>query len=846
MKNTGKRIMSVLCAIAIVLSLAALPGFSLEAKAAEGLDLTAMQIVVAADANEMEHTAALELRNFIYEMTGVTLAKVTEGENSGAGIYIGPTKYAKAKGVTYPTENDGNKEAWAIQAVDGNLVLTGAEQRGTIYAVYHLLEDVLGVRWWNFWERHVPVGSAIVPADYADSGVPAMEYREIFVGTENNTNYTFYAFNRINGYTTHTPPHYGDNEVYGGPTHVHNFNKYFTADDFAAHPEWFSMDESGQRVSNRQLCLTNPELKQEFAKRLLAYVKKDPGGLFAICPNDNKYLCDCESCTAAIEKYNGSGYVLDFVNEMARAVTAAGYDDATIEMLVYWAYVEVPKEIVPEPNVMLRIANNDMDILHGINHPNNAEILERTKTWAQLGSNDLYYWQYVVNYYNNGITPSMFYFDDDFATLMELGVNGWFAEQENAINTEFWDMKLWLIAKMMEEPVFGEEYEALMDEFIFGYYGEEAGKYIRDYLYYADSKTEPSDAYKTFGGNVIDAEWLTVEDIITCVGYFDQAYEAAGNDELLRRRVRCARMGVDRVAYENYDRWLSEAEEAGLTLPFGERELGERLSYAFAEQIALRGNYDNGIEKYASRYDQYAEDMPALPAELADVEEDHVFVYEKDDFRLTQKFALTADDASVVGKAVSGEMGSVLSKDGSILVALYNPNGGGEQVSLIGQIPSQEIAQNGEYGIYQLNFTVPKMGSGGYMYMTDSWGIQILQMANHMQKLEGENVQIYLSMRSEGGKFYLDRVLMLPESYNAAHSYVRRDHDGMGMCQICGDVVESDDPRIAENTEKPGKEQNQGSNQNGLLIGIIAAIVVVDIAVVVLLIVILKKRKKAS
>ena len=115
-----------------------------------------------------------------------------------------------------------------------------------------------------------------------------------------------------------------------------------------------------------------------------------------------------------------------------------------------------------------------------------------------------------------------------------------------------------------------------------------------------------------------------------------------------------------------------------------------------------------------------------------------------------------------------------------------------------------------------------------------------------MQKLEGENVQIYLSMRSEGGKFYLDRVLMLPESYNAAHSYVRRDHDGMGMCQICGDVVESDDPRIAENTEKPGKEQNQGSNQNGLLIGIIAAIVVVDIAVVVLLIVILKKRKKAS
>ena len=69
--------------------------------------------------------------------------------------------------------------------------------------------------------------------------------------------------------------------------------------------------------------------------------------------------------------------------------------------------------------------------------------------------------------------------------MQELGVNGWFAEQEHCINAEFWDMKFWLLMKLMEKPVSGEEYTALMDEFIFGYYGEQAGEYIRQYLYYS-------------------------------------------------------------------------------------------------------------------------------------------------------------------------------------------------------------------------------------------------------------------------------------------------------------------------------------------------------------------------
>ena len=336
MKNIGKRITSVLCAVVLLMSMIILPEHRVYA-AEDGLDLSTMQIVVPASATQVEQTAASELQSYIYKITGVKPSIKTEGSHSGACVYIGATNYAKLKGVSYPTEGDENGEAWAIKIVSGSLFLCGAPARGPLYAVYHLLEDVLGVRWWSIWEEDVPKGKAIVPTGYADSGVPVMEYREVFVGKETSTDYAFYARNRMNGFTTNIPDSYGGEESYGQPAHVHTFNRYFTSEDFSAHPEWFSQ-VSGTRVSDGQLCLTNASLKTEFASRLVSKVAGDPDAIYSVSPNDNTKFCECSTCQSAINTYGMSGYVLRFVNEMAAAVTAAGYTDTTVEMLVYWAY----------------------------------------------------------------------------------------------------------------------------------------------------------------------------------------------------------------------------------------------------------------------------------------------------------------------------------------------------------------------------------------------------------------------------------------------------------------------------------------------------------------------------
>ena len=201
MRNIGKRTLCLLCAMVMILSMIVLPEHHVHAaETTDGLDLSKMQIVLSSSATAVEKTAASELQTYVYKMTGVKPAVVTEGQQaSSACVYIGATAHAHLRGITYPTEGDVNGEAWVITVKSGDLYLCGAPTRGPLYAVYHLLEDVLGVRWWNPWEEEVPKGKAMVPTDYYASGVPAMEYREIFMGYWTKADNQFRARNRMNG-----------------------------------------------------------------------------------------------------------------------------------------------------------------------------------------------------------------------------------------------------------------------------------------------------------------------------------------------------------------------------------------------------------------------------------------------------------------------------------------------------------------------------------------------------------------------------------------------------------------------------------------------------------------------
>lgn len=616
-----------------------------------------MQIILPSRATEVEQYAAEELNTYIRKMTDIPLPVVTEGENTVAGIFIGATDYAAANNVTY-TDISGYGEGWVIKAIDGNLVLTGGKVRGVLYAVYHLLEDVLGVRWWNLWEEDVPAGNATVPADYSASGEPVFTYREIHITTDWRENRNF-ARLRLNSQSTKLRAAYGGMEDFAAPNFCHTFNLYVppyhldasnnpfykvinpnNTDYYVEHPEWFAWNKALQkRVDDQQLCLTNESLIAAVTEMVFANIRyheeqatqtgKAPPRYYTLSPNDGAALCECEECTAQREKKGNSGYLLTFVNRVAEAV-AKIYPHVRLETLAYSNYVDTPKDDTkPADNVMITLCTA-MEMLHDIHHPNNAGNKARIDAWSKLvAKGNFRIWDYVGNLTYNGICPSMMQYGTDFNYFSKMGLVAFFGENSGCNEGDFWDMKFWLMAKLLEKPAeTKEEYSALMNAFLSGYYGTEAAQYVRRYLDYVGAKAEASQDSINLWGDTVHPGYLNVADYIILDDYFDQAFTAAGNNETHLRRLRAARSGLDRVIIKNIRNLTVQAKELGIPMPLDEKVVGKRLATTYTELVALRGDYDSSGEAKMVGFSKYlrenAGENGLLPNVLAGYEPDRI------------------------------------------------------------------------------------------------------------------------------------------------------------------------------------------------------------------------------
>ena len=87
-----------------------------------------------------EKEAAEELADHLKEITGAVFTLVPEEKWSSSGkpaFYVGDTLFSRKQGVDVKKMN---REEWFIKNYGKNIVLTGGIPRGTLYAVYELLE----------------------------------------------------------------------------------------------------------------------------------------------------------------------------------------------------------------------------------------------------------------------------------------------------------------------------------------------------------------------------------------------------------------------------------------------------------------------------------------------------------------------------------------------------------------------------------------------------------------------------------------------------------------------------------------------------------------------------------
>ena len=112
----------------------------------------------------------------------------------GAVFHVGDTAFARAKGLS---PSSFKYEEWCIKSFGRDVVLAGGGTRGTLYAVYHFLEDDCGVRWWMDGDEDVPLAKPLKFAALDRRGKPLFMCRDIYRTTKSDPRTAIR--NRING-----------------------------------------------------------------------------------------------------------------------------------------------------------------------------------------------------------------------------------------------------------------------------------------------------------------------------------------------------------------------------------------------------------------------------------------------------------------------------------------------------------------------------------------------------------------------------------------------------------------------------------------------------------------------
>ena len=279
-------------------------------------------IVLPPDAIPAERTAAQELQAFLEQVSGEK-PPIAERADAGPAIHIGQSpEAARALGVS--DWKQLKPDEIILKTVGNRLYLAGDRPRGSLYAVYELLERAYGVRFWSPAATRVPRSSSSRLPQINLRYAPPFEVRAIgSILIRNDFRYAVRL--RHNGQSAFIPPEWGGQVTLLG--NVHTFSEYpdnalIPRDSgFHEHPEWFA-ERDGRRVSNGQLCLTNPVLRRELIRRVRELLRAAPESRYiSVSQNDNDDFCQCRSCAAFVEKHgNQSDLLLDTVNAVAAAV----------------------------------------------------------------------------------------------------------------------------------------------------------------------------------------------------------------------------------------------------------------------------------------------------------------------------------------------------------------------------------------------------------------------------------------------------------------------------------------------------------------------------------------------
>lgn len=341
-------------------------------------------IVSPSNASGCENFAAQELKRFLFEISKVNFEisdKILQKSIVVSSLNSLPIF---SKLMQIPVLSD---EAYSIFEQGETIYLVGINPRATLFAVYDFLNQ-LGCQWVTPDFEFFGGSNRMIPKkidlefvyDGKKTETPVFKYRKLYI--EEGKTHTLQNLKQLIDwmpklrYNTLVIPidYQGSGKIkwdswreeltpelrkrgivieVGG----HGYQNFMNASLidgklFEEHPEWFGMDNSGERSKNARMviCTSNTDAVAYMFQNILTYLRSHPEiDIFDFWPPDSEFWCQCESCKTLGTESDRHAML---VNQIT-GILHQKMPNVVLECLAYSRYIEPTQNVTLNDKVLL-------------------------------------------------------------------------------------------------------------------------------------------------------------------------------------------------------------------------------------------------------------------------------------------------------------------------------------------------------------------------------------------------------------------------------------------------------------------------------------------------------------
>ena len=515
-----------------------------------------------------EAAATKDLQQFLTQITG---AQFTIGGAAKHRIYIG----RKAPGDTIPLKAFERR----VREEDGDVYIYGNAHSGNAFAVYDFLEKFFNCRWYTFFgDMSIPEKREALFRSLTLDVVPSFDsfcyFGNIYTqrttfGEDFRRRARIYDLRLpestpipwLGSSYPHVPSRYLPPGLVkpGAAKPVYGPYEYFEDKAyFKTNPEFYSLNQDGNRDWTYQLCYSNKKMRSELIRNYLEIVEKEYKGGAArmlVDLNDRGWagmpLCWCSECAKLNEAYgNPAGCYWDFIREICQ-VFKEKYPEILLQTLVYQLTRDVPEKMQGElpDNLVLEFAPlGETDFLKPY-EPYAPAACDMIESWCSIAGSKLAIWMYPTVYprplWTFPLVANIDRLVQNLRYLHKHGVNELTAEFgcEPEGEMGFNELRVYLLSCLARDV--NADVPAIIQDFMAHYYGAAAPVMMQYLSELEQCEKNETNFMRWWPDHRSVLQYLTPENLLRWQGYFDEMEQLTVDDKKTNMHVRRARTNLD-------------------------------------------------------------------------------------------------------------------------------------------------------------------------------------------------------------------------------------------------------------------------------------------------------------